>query len=124
MARILLVEDDAWMADCYALWLQAGGHAVTRAGDAQAALDALDEQGAEAIVLDVLLPHANGIQLLHTLQSHADWARIPVVLCSGSLPVSLPPLGAYGVRQVVDKARVSPASLRLAVTEALAHAAV
>jgi CheY-like chemotaxis protein len=124
MGAILLVEDDAWMADCYALWLQADGHTVLRAGDAQAALDVLDEQPVDAIVLDVLLPHANGIQLLHTLRSHADFARLPVVLCSGSLPADLPPLQAYGVHEVIDKAQVGPQSFRQTIREVLNHAAV
>ena len=124
MARVLIVEDDAWMADCYALWLRTAGHDVLHAADAQAALDVLDEYGTDVLVLDILLPHANGIQLLQTLRSHADFARLPVILCSGSLPSDLPALDAYGVRQVIDKATISPSLLRQAVNKVAHNAAI
>lgn len=124
MARVLIVEDDVWMADCYALWLRTAGHDVLHASDAQVALDILDEYGTDVVVLDMLLPHANGIQLLQTIRSHTDFARLPVILCSGSLPRDLPALDAYGVRQVIDKATISPSLLRRAVSKVTRHAAV
>lgn len=122
MARILLVEDDQWMADCYRDWLP--GHTTVHAHDAQEALDAADDTTPDVIVLDLLLPHANGTQLLHTLQSHADWSRIPVILCSSSLPAELPDLQAYGVRAALDKATITPKLLRHTIIEAMHHAAV
>jgi CheY-like chemotaxis protein len=110
------------MADCYRTWLR--GHTTAHAHDAQEALDAVDNKMPQVIVLDLLLPHANGTQLLHTLQSHADLAGIPVILCSSSLPAAMPDVRAYGVRAVLDKAGITPTILRQTVTEALRHAAV
>src|SRR5689334_22989639 len=104
MAHVLLVEDDIWIADCYQLWLTRDGHTVTHSRDAQEALDAADESIPEVIVLDLFLPFSNGIQLLHTLRSHADLATIPVILCSSALPEHMPAMAAYGVRRVLDKA--------------------
>lgn len=121
---ILLVEDDSWTADCYTQWLQADGHEVAHARDAQAALDIIDATPPALILLDVLLPGASGVQLLHTLQSYADLARIPVIICSGSLPAQLPMLKPYGVFKVLDKAGLSPKKLRQTVTEVLANAAI
>lgn len=121
MANILLVEDDQWMADCYQDWLRAD-HSVHHVRDAQGALDAADAQTPDVIVLDLFLPHANGVQLLHTLRSYTDLARVPVVLCSNQLPDALPRLAAYGVCQVVDKAVLTPQLLRQAVQGALTHA--
>lgn len=123
MAHILLLEDDQWMADCYRDWLKAE-HTTAHAHDAQEALDAADEQPPDMILLDLLLPYANGAQFLHTLQSHADWANIPVVLCSSSLPADMPDLTAYGVRATLDKATVTPKLLRQTVSEVLHHAAI
>lgn len=124
MARVLIVEDDVWMADCYRRWLAAAGHEVRRVTSAQTALDALDDAPADIILLDLLLPHANGTQVLHMLQSYADLAHIPVILCSSSLPPQLPSLAAYGVRATLDKTQLTPETLRKTVGEVLAHATI
>lgn len=124
MSHVLLVEDDPWMADCYYLWLQRDGHTVRHSRDAQEALDMVDEQLPDVLVLDLFLPYANGVQLLHTLRSHADLAHIPIVLCSSSLPEHLPDMSPYGVNEVLNKALLGPERLRRAVSEALTHAAV
>lgn len=123
MSRVLLVEDDQWVADCYRLWLSADGHSVRHSRDAQDAIDKIDENPPEVIVLDLLLPFSNGIQLLQTLHSHADLANIPIILCSSALPEHLPDLTPYGVKHVLDKAQLVPATMRQAVLKA-AHAAV
>jgi CheY-like chemotaxis protein len=122
MAHILIVEDDLWMADCYRDWLHE--HTIAHAIDAQQALDAADSQKPALIMIDMLLPHSNGMQLLHTLRSYIDWMDVPVVLCSSSVPVDMPNMQPYGVVAVLDKATITPVVLRKTVTEALYHAAV
>ena len=124
MATILLVEDDRWLADCFGVWLSADGHAIRHVTDAHDAMDAIDDSGCDVIVLDLLLPYTNGVQLLHTLQSYPDLADVPVVICSASAPADAQAFAAYGVRQVVDKTTLTPVKLRNAIKRALAHAAV
>ena len=119
MATILLVEDEQFLADCYHRWLTAEGYKVQHAPDAQTAIDLIDENPPQAIVLDLLLPGANGIQVLHTLRSHADLAHIPIIVCSSALPTTTPDLLPYGVRSVLDKAALTRESLCAAVAEVL-----
>jgi DNA-binding response OmpR family regulator len=123
MSRILLVEDDPWIADCYHLWLSQDGHDIRHSRDAQEALDMVDDELPDVIVLDLFLPFANGVQLLHTLRSHADLSSVPVILCSSALPEQLPDMAVYGVRRVLDKAHLGPTRLRRAVKEAM-HASL
>lgn len=123
MASVIIVEDDPWMADCYTTWLTATGHAVRHARDSQGALDLLEDLPPQVILLDLFLPHANATQLLHTLQSYADWAHIPVILCSSALPENLPSLEAYGVCKIANKASLTPKLLNQWVGE-LAHATI
>jgi CheY-like chemotaxis protein len=124
MAHILIVEDDQWIADCYAKWLAAEGHSICFSRDAQEAIDSIDDLPPELIILDLLLPNANGIQLLHTLQSYSDLASIPVILCSSSFPEELPDITAYGVASICPKPDLTPHRLRHEITRALRHAAV
>ena len=124
MARILLVEDDQWIADCYHKWLRADGHEVRVSRNSQIALDAIDDSPPELIILDLLLPYASGVQLLHALQSYGDLADIPIILCSSSLPDDLPDMSAYGVKRALEKASLTPDTLCLEVKTVLAHASV
>jgi CheY-like chemotaxis protein len=119
MTTILLIEDDILLADCYTRWLAAGGHTVRYVGGAQAALDALDAALADAIILDILLHGANGLQFLHILRSHADFAGIPVIVCSSALSANAPDLKQYGVRAVLDKPTLNRQALCQAVAEVL-----
>ncbi len=119
MASVLLVEDDRWQADCYQLWLRQQDHTVRHVVSAQAALDALDDEVADVIVLDMLLPHASGVQLLHQLRSYREWAHVPVVLCS-SAALSDVDSAAYGVSAVLDKTTLTPDAFRKAVARATA----
>lgn len=123
MATILIVEDNPLLADCYARWLQAAGYQVCTVGDAQAALDAMDVALPAAIVLDILLHGANGLQLLQVLRSHRDFSRVPIVLCSSVLPQPVPDLRAYGVVAALDKTTLNRRLLSRTIQEAL-HAAV
>jgi CheY-like chemotaxis protein len=116
---ILLVEDDALLADCYRRWLTGGGYKIQHASDAQTALDILDEHPPQVILLDLLLPGANGIQFLHMLRSHADLAHIPIIMCSNALPDSLPDMLPYGVRGTLDKATLTRERLCAAIAEVL-----
>lgn len=122
MAQILVVEDDPWIADCIVRWLRADMHTVHHCVDAQAALDTLDQILPHVIVLDLFLPGANGVQLLHMLRSYPDLAQVPIVLCSNALPQHMPDVRAYGVRAVLDKARLSRRQLNAAIQGALQHA--
>ncbi len=120
MARVLLVEDDRWQADCYQLWLQQAHHDVQHVDSAQSALDVLDTWSPDVIVLDMLLPHANGMQLLHQLRSYSDTQALPVILCSSiQLPKDVDST-VYGIVAVLDKTILTPAKMQQAVNHATA----
>lgn len=119
MATILLVEDEHLLAGCLSRWLLADAHNVSVANDAQGAIDALDARRPDVILLDIMLPGANGIQVLHTLCSHADLATIPVIVCSSVVTKYTPNLAAYGVKKVIDKTTLTRKILCAAVSEVL-----
>ena len=82
MSTILLVEPDMLLAQTYMRSLALAGHIVHVARSAQAAVDALDEYGADLILLEIQLPAHNGVEFLHELRSYAEWQEIPVVVNS------------------------------------------
>lgn len=108
MGKILLVEDEPWLGELYAQLLGAE-HDVTWLRDGYDAMSAIEQQRPEVIILDMLLPWASGVQLLHELASYSDTAAIPVVLFSAVLPdIDAKTLRAYGVVATLDKAAVKP----------------
>lgn len=124
MSKILLIEDEPWLGELYAELL-GREHEVTWLRDAYDAMDAVDNDQPDVIVLDILLPWANGIQLLHELVSYADTATIPVVLFSAALPDDLDAdaMQRYGVVAMLDKTSTKPAQVVKVVNGVLrAHA--
>lgn len=117
---VLLVEDDAWLAELEAEALQAAGYEVVYAPHAQAAISRLDEAVPDVIVLDVLLTGATAMVLLHELQSYEDSRRIPVILCTNLADsLTLESVRPYGVRRILDKTAMEPGDLVTAVRAVL-----
>jgi DNA-binding response OmpR family regulator len=81
MSRILVVEDDADVANLAIRWLERAGHAVQRVGDGPAALSAL-ETGAlpDLVLLDVMLPKTDGFEVLRRIRAAARTKRLPVIM--------------------------------------------
>ena len=124
MAHIVLVEDEPWLGELYRRLLQTVGHNVVWCRDGYEAIDAIDAHPPALIVLDLLLPWANGIQLLHELRAYKDLAEIPVIVCSNALPNQSGriALKSYGVVGLFDKAIDKPRTLVQLVNEATHHA--
>lgn len=109
MKQILVVDDDNWMAEHISDTLNSAGYLTVVSNDGYNAIDRIDDNIPDAIILDVLLPGANGFALLHELQSYADTCSIPVILCTTISNLDSPrdSLWHYGVRRFLDKATMT-----------------
>jgi CheY-like chemotaxis protein len=126
MSTVLLIEDDGWLADLYRDVLQGGGHQVVTAPDAQIGVGRFDERPIDVVVLDLMLPSANGIQLLHEMRAYPDLADIPVIINSAVDPadsgLGMDVWKAYGVVGYVVKGSSRPQELLRAVNRAVVAA--
>lgn len=121
MKKVLIVEDDRWIAENHHRILSDAHFVCSMAHSAEQAIEALNDFQPDVILLDFLLPGANALQLLHELQSYDDTHVIPVILCT-SLTEARQEAEAfekYGVRMVLDKASVTPKQLVAAVTDVI-----
>jgi two-component system OmpR family response regulator len=66
--RILVVEDEARLANLIKRGLSEEGHAVDLAASGEEALDWLDTAGYDVLVLDIMLPGINGLDLCRTMR--------------------------------------------------------
>ncbi|MCV0402798.1 MAG: response regulator transcription factor [Chloroflexi bacterium] len=78
-ARILVVEDEPQLRALLRLYLEREGHTVADAGDGQAALAAFDAEGADLVILDLMLPGMQGETVLEALRDAGD---VPVLITS------------------------------------------
>lgn len=118
--RILVVEDDPWLADLERRALEADGFEVRSVSHAVAAMSAIEEELPDVLIVDMLLAGTTVLTLLHELQSHADTARIPVIVCSNLADgLHVERLAGYGVKRIVDKLTMTPADLGAAVRSVL-----
>ncbi len=83
VGRILVVDDIASNRSLLSRRLTRDGHTVLLATSGAEALDCLAAVDMDVILLDVLMPDMNGIEVLAKLKANPDWARIPVIMISG-----------------------------------------
>ena len=118
MKKLLIVEDDKNWADIlcgYAAAVGAEARVVVSGGQA---MEMIDDWRPDAIILDMLLAGETAVALLNELRSHADLARLPIVVCSNA-DVNLEDLRPFGVRALLDKASMQPDEVRAVFSEVL-----
>ena len=78
-ARILVVEDEPRLAEILRLYLERDGHQVTVVGDGRAAIEAVDRDPVDLVVLDLMLPGVSGEAVLGAIRERGD---TPVLIAS------------------------------------------
>lgn len=66
--RILIVEDDQFLREFYQELLEGEGYVVEMAADGEIALQKIISNDYDLILLDIMLPKKDGIQILHDLK--------------------------------------------------------
>ena len=114
--KVLIVEDEAWLAGQQRLLLEKAGFEVRVSPHAHAAIVQIDEFYPDVILLDVLLPGGTAFGLLHELQSYVDTGRIPVIICSATASeLNEADLKSYGIKRILDKTQMTPEDVVAAV---------
>jgi CheY-like chemotaxis protein len=108
--RILIVEDNPVTAHAYAQCLRKAGYGVKVAATGSQALAQVASWEPDGVLLDVLLPELNGIQVLTRI--HAAAPHLPVVICTNLFrpAVERSALSA-GATRIFDKSTVKPLDL-------------
>jgi two-component system response regulator MtrA len=81
MARILVVDDDELLVELVAFTLESHGHEVLSAEDGAEALELMARERPDAIVLDGMMPGADGLDVLRRLRREAGMT-LPVIMLS------------------------------------------
>ncbi len=79
---LLVVDDDPVNLDLLRRRLTRQGYDVTTVGGGQEALDLLEKQSFDLVILDMMMPGINGMQVLRRLKSDPKRQAIPVIMIS------------------------------------------
>ena len=77
---ILLAEDDIILAELYTERLKQEGFNVVHASNGEDALKLIDEVIPSLIILDIMMPKMNGLDVLKNLKENPDTKNIPVII--------------------------------------------
>jgi DNA-binding response OmpR family regulator len=76
-ARILLVDDEQSIQTLLSYPLRRDGYEVVQATDGQQALDRFEEQAFDLVVLDLMLPRIDGLEVCRRLRSRSS---VPIIM--------------------------------------------
>lgn len=82
MKNILLIEDDPLLIDVYSTKLKQSGFEVRVVENGEKALAAVAEQKPDLVLLDIVLPHVDGWDILQNLRSSETLQGIKIVILS------------------------------------------
>lgn len=115
MKRVLIVEDNPFWVSIFISYCKQLKLESIVANSPQAAMDVLDNQKIDLVILDMLLAAETGMALLGEMRGYEDLSNIPVIVCTNVEGISIRQLEPFGVRYLFDKSDVEPVDIRLAL---------
>jgi len=102
--QILIVDDDPHAVEILTRMLGREGYACVSAASGPAALDMLHEQPVDVILLDVMMPGMDGLQVCERLRKDDTMREIPVILLTAKDDMDTRAQGmALGVSEYLTK---------------------
>jgi len=79
-AKILLVDDDVTLHQMYAERLKAEGYKIISAFDGEESLAQVEKEMPDLVLLDIMMPKINGIDVMKKMRAEPKTANIPIIL--------------------------------------------
>jgi GAF domain-containing protein/CheY-like chemotaxis protein len=118
---ILVVDDDPDLRELLRRTLEREGYPVLEAADGRSALARIEERLPGLILLDLMMPHMNGFELLTELRARPEWRGIPMVVVTAKdlTPEERQRLNGH-VERILAKGALGPEALLAEVRELVA----
>ena len=78
--KVLIVDDDSFILDMYALKFREEGFELVVASDGKQALDAIAQEKPDIMLLDVIMPLSDGFEVLEKVKADPKVKNVPVIL--------------------------------------------
>lgn len=116
MKKILVIEDDPVMAHVCERLLTKHEFTVEVANDGAKGLERLNDYKPDLVLLDLMMPKTNGVEVLIRLRAQEAFRNLPViVLTNACVPTLIEQAKNAGATHILDKSKFNP----VAITELL-----
>jgi len=106
---ILIIEDEAAIAQMYRLKLEMNGYKVEIALDGESGLKLISSVKPDLVLLDIMMPHMNGDEVLKKIRSNPNTENLPVLILTNIGDESLRNrLEKLGVTSYIQKSDLTP----------------
>lgn len=111
-AKILLVDDDITLHEMYAERLKAEGYTVVSAYDGEEAIDKAYQETPDIMLLDIMMPKINSIDVMKKLREDEKTADIPIILLTAlvqeisKIKKMMKPYDSYLIKSEIMPAQV------------------
>ena len=78
--KILVVDDEAVLAETIAYNLEQAGYQVTTASDGASALEAARSETPDLVILDIMLPEMDGLEVCRQLRRESNTSTTPIMM--------------------------------------------
>src|SRR5262245_60375565 len=124
MKKILIVEDDPIVAHIYKSRLEKEGYEVEVSPDGQSGFYRIHEFRPEAVLLDLMLPKMNGVEILKKIRAQPQFGKTPIIVFTNAyVPNMIHESFQAGATQVFNKATLTPRQIIEAIQNAISVAA-
>lgn len=121
MKKILITEDDALMAEIYRDSFEREGFSAEVALDGAIAIERLKGNPPDLVLLDLMMPNVNGVEVLKHIRAHESTRSLPVIVMSNALAGALGQQAASaGATRLFAKNACGPKRLVKEVRDVLA----
>ena len=107
--KVLLVDDDEFLLDMYSVELKSQGFTVDTASKGELAIEKLEQNTYDAVLLDIVMPHLDGYGVLQRIRGE-HLAGEPIVLMLSNLgqKEGMERVVEQGANDYIVKAHVTP----------------
>ena|SRR2546423_214541 len=107
--KVLIVEDDRLIAEIYRQRLSRAGYVAEVANCGQKAWDRLADFRPDALLVDLMLPHVNGIALIKKIRAAAEFKHLPIIVSTNAfMGEMIKEAIDAGANKVFNKSTLSP----------------
>ncbi|MBI5800453.1 MAG: response regulator [Verrucomicrobia bacterium] len=123
MRKLLIIEDDRIIGSIYSKKFAVEGFNVEVAEDGQTGLERISAFRPDIVLLDLMLPKLNGLDILARVRAMPEFQRLPIIVFSNAYMTSvIDAAWKAGATTVLTKSNTSPKKLTETIHELLAQA--
>ena len=123
MKTVLIIDDNPVITSIYRGKLATGGLHTEVATDGEQGLEMLDRCKPDVVLLDLMLPKVNGMDVLKRIRARPEYKTLPVVVFSNSYSADvMQQAWGFGATDVLHKSSTTPQNVVLALVRAIAAA--